>query len=185
MTMDVSILQQLSSMVPAIRAWIDDVCARSAADAVAIDTNKYPRLPIHFSPATIQNIKIVTCEDLPLPPIEMLGLPELIDFQQSRYDGITYIDTIFIADPAPRETLLFHELIHAVQWKALGPKDFLLAYGYGLMDSGYRDSFLETMAYDFQEKFDKKGPLGNIEDEIIRECRAHRDYLNRKFSAQK
>jgi hypothetical protein len=49
--------------------------------------------------------------------------------------------------------LHFHELIHIVQWRLLGPERFLAAYAAGLETSGYRTSPLECMAYDAQSAF--------------------------------
>jgi len=46
------------------------------------------------------------------------------------------------------------ELVHVIQWERLGVDDFLLAYGAGLMQFGYRDSPLEKMAYSLQASFD-------------------------------
>jgi len=46
-------------------------------------------------------------------------------------------------------------LVHVIQWERLGVDDFLLAYGAGLMQFGYRDSPLEKMAYSLQYGFDR------------------------------
>ncbi len=42
-----------------------------------------------------------------------------------------------------------------VPWERLGVDDFLLAYGAGLMQFGYRNSPLEKMAYFLQSGFDR------------------------------
>ena len=55
----------------------------------------------------------------------------------------------YVAD----EGLYFHELMHVVQWRMLGPERFLAAYADGLEKFGYRNSPLEAMAYDAQAAF--------------------------------
>jgi len=42
-----------------------------------------------------------------------------------------------------------------VQWDHLGVDRFLMAYGAGLMQFGYRRSPLEAMAYAMQDDFDR------------------------------
>ena len=57
------------------------------------------------------------------------------------FDGITYIDTIFLKPAqSENENVYFHELIHVFQWRLLGPDRFLLAYANGLECFGYRQS---------------------------------------------
>jgi hypothetical protein len=83
-----------------------------------------------------------------------MGLSRFTAFERSDYDGITYLDTFFIKRrSASAEHLYFHELIHIVQWRTLGPKTFLATYATGLETSGYRNSPLEVMAYDAEAAF--------------------------------
>lgn len=78
--------------------------------------------------------------------------------------GITYLDTYFVKTGAAGiESLHFHELIHVVQWRLLGPERFLAAYADGLEKYGYRDSPLETMAYDAEDRFKNNPALFDAE----------------------
>jgi hypothetical protein len=47
----------------------------------------------------------------------------------------------------------FHELIHVIQWRILGPERFVHSYADGLEHFGYRQSPLEVMAYDAEAAF--------------------------------
>jgi len=47
----------------------------------------------------------------------------------------------------------FHELIHVIQWRLLGPDRFLFAYANGLERFGYRQAPLEVVAYDAESAF--------------------------------
>jgi hypothetical protein len=83
---------------------------------------------------------------------------------RGNYDGITYLDTFFVKRrSAAQERLHFHELIHVVQWRSLGPEAFLAAYAAGLENFGYRDSPLGSMAYDAEALFSQSNDLFDAE----------------------
>ena len=88
-----------------------------------------------------------------------MGLQRFREFEHGDYDGITYLDTIFVkGSQANDEELYFHELIHVLQWGLLGPERFLALYADGLESFGYRDSPLEKMAYLAEKEFgDQRG----------------------------
>jgi hypothetical protein len=69
--------------------------------------------------------------------------------------GITFDDTIFARDSELTDSLVFHELVHVIQWDRLGVENFLLAYGVGLMQSGYEKSPLERIAYLMEASFER------------------------------
>jgi hypothetical protein len=69
--------------------------------------------------------------------------------------GITYKDTFFVSHLHQTESLYFHELVHVIQWERLDFYNFLLAYGVGLIQFGYRDCPLERIAYSLQSSFDR------------------------------
>ena len=86
------------------------------------------------------------------------------DFLRGDSDGITYIDTIFLKPAqSENENVYFHELIHVIQWRLLGPDRFLLAYANGLECFGYRQSPLEAMAYDAESEFASSTLIFNAE----------------------
>jgi hypothetical protein len=78
------------------------------------------------------------------------------------FAGITYKDTFFLQQGQNSESLHFHELIHVVQWERLGVDNFLLAYGVGLVQFGYKNSPLEQMAYSLQQAFDNDTLPGDL-----------------------
>jgi len=59
-------------------------------------------------------------------------------------------------------------MVHVVQWERLGIDNFLLAYGTGLLQYGFRDSPLEEMAYSLQSGFES-GSLSMDTVEIIQQ----------------
>lgn len=94
-------------------------------------------------------------DTVPIPPLSAMGLGRFADFKRMAAAGITYLDTYFLcADRTSDESLHFHELVHVVQWRILGPERFLWLYADGLERFGYRHGPLEVIAYDIQAQFD-------------------------------
>jgi hypothetical protein len=65
------------------------------------------------------------------------------------------------------ESLHFHELVHVVQWRHLGPEQILGRYANGLERFGYRQSPLERIAYDLEERFDREAQPFDAETECV------------------
>ena len=88
--------------------------------------------------------------------------------EKIRMAGITFRDMYFVDRARASEAIHFHELVHIVQWSALGPADFLLTYGVGLAQFGYASSPLEAIAYDLQATFERGAPIVDIKQSIER-----------------
>jgi hypothetical protein len=101
-----------------------------------------------------------------------MGLHRFRDFERGDWDGITYLDTIFLKrTKTADEQLHFHELIHVVQWRLLGPERFLKLYADGLERFGYEDSPLERMAYTAQAEFSRSSRAFDAQALVLRELR--------------
>ena len=107
---------------------------------------------------------------------ENAGQPPPLDFRMMQ--GITFVDTILISkemrDPAEGRwlPLLFHELAHVVQYKALGLEEFMRRYVIGWAENGrqYLKIPLEVQAYTLQEHFETTPRLPfDIEDRVRKE----------------
>ena len=128
---------------------------------------KFPRLPRYFSERLLNTNSMVPADRLPVPPLSALGLWEFADFESQPLSGITFDDTYFLLrGSATDESLHFHELVHVVQWRVLGPEEFLLLYAAGLAGHGYRRCPLEAVAFDHQESFDAGDPPYAVEEEV-------------------
>jgi hypothetical protein len=67
--------------------------------------------------------------------------------------GITFLDVVVHVDPLT-EPLLFHELVHAVQYKHLGLHGFAERYVRGFLTGGsYEEIPLEKQAYELEARF--------------------------------
>lgn len=108
-------------------------------------------------------------DNVPVPPLTAMGLARFAAFERMNMAGITYLDTFFVrADQASDESLHFHELVHVIQWRLLGPERFLWLYADGLERFGYRRSPLEVVAYDLQGQFDAGAKPFDVEAEVGR-----------------
>ena len=153
---------KLSSALPHVLSWIDDLLERSGGKAKSVaSTPLAPYLKQHYPEEFLAKARVVETQPLPFPPLTSMGLQELSAFENLPAIGITYKDTFFVTPQAAGSIrLYFHELVHVVQWNHLGPERFLLAYGVGLLAQGYENSPLERMARKYEQSYvnDKKNP---------------------------
>jgi hypothetical protein len=159
-----ALLARLSPFLPHVEAWIDAYLQQTSTDAHPVASRSFPRLPTYFSTKTLNESKVVKTAHIQKPPLSQLGLREFLDFERMDVSGITYKDTFFINPGlAEDESLHFHELIHVIQWQVAGPEGFILAYAAGLAKFGYRQSPLEVMAYDLQDRFEAGEVIPDLE----------------------
>ena len=146
--------EEFQKYYPKLLGWIDVTLKAHAANARTVVSRGFPRLPLYFSADTLTSAKVVLVDQLPIPPLSSWGLTRFADFERGNFNGVTYLNTFFIKrDDLRNEAIHFHELIHVVQWRILGPEQFLRSYAEGLEHFGYRDSPLEGMAYDAEAAF--------------------------------
>jgi len=147
--------QEFEAKYPLIIDWIRKLLSAHAVNARAIASLGFKRLPQYFRSDVLQGAKVVYVDKVPAPPLMALGLGQFADFETMNAAGITYLDTFFShASMRQDESHHFHELVHVLQWQALGAKRFIAAYADGLQRVDYRHSPLEVMAYTLQRVFD-------------------------------
>lgn len=150
------LINRFQAILPAVMKWIDLTLEENRDSAISVAGLAFPRLNKVLPLDLLARAKVVvTTGKVPFPPLARMGLPEFRQMEEMQMAGITYKDTFFVSHLHQTESLHFHELVHVVQWERLGVNDFLLAYGAGLMQFGYRDSPLEKMAYSLQAAFDR------------------------------
>lgn len=171
--------QELLLSISRIRDWIEEYLKAQQERRVPIDSMGFPRLPQFFSPGLLSGSYVVSVDRVDLPPLSGFGLQGFSFFESQEYSGITYKDTYFLVHSRINdESLHFHELIHVIQWDELGPDMFLLLYGLGLFEQGYRKSPLERNAFSLQKSFREGRDLARAETTVRQHCR----YLVREMS---
>jgi hypothetical protein len=159
-----ALIGKFQQVLPALRQWVDDTLYAYRKQAFPVERSDYPRLFQVFPHDLLNRVRcVLVAGQPPFPPLSRMGLPELAASEAMPIAGITYRDTFFVKKGRQNESLYFHEIVHVVQWDRLGVDGFLLAYGMGLMQWGYRDSPLEEMAYRLQSDFDQ----GRLPAEIM------------------
>ncbi len=98
------------------------------------------------------------------------GLPAPPDF--TRMAGITFVDTVVVAEAGwpPSGPLLFHELVHVVQYGLLGVDEFTRRYVHGWAENGFRYETipLERQAYELQGAFESSAGAAFSVEEAVR-----------------
>ena len=156
--------EEFRTSYPHLIGWIRETLGAHAKEAKTVASLGFPRLSRYFSEELLRSTKVVVIDRVPMPPLSSMGLTRFAEFAGGDYDGITYLDTFFVKRrSATEERLYFHELIHVVQWRSLGPEAFLAAYAAGLENFGYRRSPLESMAYNAEALFSQSDELFDAE----------------------
>jgi hypothetical protein len=149
---------------PKLRTWIEKTLAFYEENARPIASMHFVRLPLYFDHRLLEIVKFVAVDRVPIPPLAAIGLSRFAAFVQGNVDGITYEDRYFIKRTVvTEEPLHFHELIHVIQWRLLGPAGFLAAYANGLDEFGYENNPLEKMAYDAEASFKRSSAVFDAE----------------------
>lgn len=109
-----------------------------------------------FLPIDMQRIRVVqpSQERVPNPPfygdLEKLGFRGLPNF--TTMPAITFDDLVVFHEPLTPQ-LIFHEMVHVVQYRLLGIDDFARLYVRGYLQGGYEGTPLEVCAYELDGRF--------------------------------
>ncbi len=107
--------------------------------------------------------------------------PQLPLIPFSNMSGITFADTILLAsrgvhhDP-PAAGLLFHELVHVVQYEIMGIEPFITRYARGYFEHGsvYEGIPLERHAYELQARYERAQATGfSVRAEVLQKRGAY------------
>jgi hypothetical protein len=165
--------EEFRTVYPLVFGWIQQTLGAHSNEARTVSSLGFGRLPRYFSEGLLSSTKVVVVvERVPMPPLSSIGLSRFSEFENGDYNGVTYLDTFFVKrNSASAERLYFHELIHVVQWRLLGPEKFLALYADGLERLGYRESPLEVMAYDAEESFVQSDQSFDAENLVAEQLR--------------
>ena len=149
MTMNLS---KMRTALPGMIEWIEKTKSVNQKDSKAISEFHLPHVAIYFPNEFLSKVRIVPIDQLPIPPLSLLGMTELADFEHADSRAITLDQMYFIKPSFTKDELIhFHELIHVLQWQILGKEKFLFIYGLGLLQFGYNENPLEVMARKYTE----------------------------------
>jgi hypothetical protein len=101
------------------------------------------------------------------PLVRLFGIKGILDV--TSIGAITLVDVVAYPEEIDASTL-FHELVHVVQYRVLGLKEFARLYVRGFLHGGGYDGIpLERQAYQLGARFDRwPKRLFSVEEEVIR-----------------
>jgi hypothetical protein len=178
------LLRRLLDALPLVVRWMDALYAEHLRESVAASELGLRRLFDHFPAGVLEHARVVTVTAIPFPPVSEYGLPEFEPMATTPMAGITFGKMYFVRSNAS-EGVHFHELVHVVQWKALGISDFLLTYAVGLINHGYARSPLEAIAFELQERFERMVLRGFVDDDAAAHAAAAREAAAAVFKAHR
>ena len=139
---------------------------RSAGRILSLDEKE--QLSHFFEQRVLDKVRIARVPVIPNPPfyapLFAAGIPIPLDFSQS--SGITFDDTILVSElhpvtPLEELPLIFHELVHVVQFDLAGVEGFVTRYVAGWATNGfvYERIPLEAQAYALAARFSRQPTL--------------------------
>ena len=154
-------MPRLSLSEKQIREVAGWVAAHIAQQRAALRGKAQPIAPKHkaalemfFPPDILIDVRVVrgqANEPSFYPRLRAMGIRNAPPFP--RMAGITFQDVVVHVEPLTR-SLLFHELVHAVQYKQLGVERFAERYVRGFLKGGSYEAIpLEKQAYELESRF--------------------------------
>jgi hypothetical protein len=150
---------QIQWVIQQVAAYIEEQRRTYRRRAVPLGQNQKTAMRPFFPASTLDLARVVllTGERVGNPPFyaelmrmgfEAGSLPDFADMA-----AITYVDTVVSHEPFT-DRLLFHELVHVVQYEKVGLRDFATKYVSGFLTGGSYDAIpLEVNAYELDGRF--------------------------------
>lgn len=157
------------------RSWVTDQRERHRPLAGPVEPDRRAALEPFFAGWVLDAVRVRVVERIDPPPLvgtlTSLGIP--LPLEIDRIAGIAFVDTVALLDSVPepgRTPLLFHELVHVVQYRELGVRGFVERYVAGWLAGGRRYAAipLERDAYALQRRFRAAAEPFDAESEILR-----------------
>jgi hypothetical protein len=146
--------KQIDQLAGFVARYIADQRNAFLKKAQPIESAQQERLREFFPADVLSTVRVVrgrASEPSFYPMLRMMGINNAPAF--SEMAGITFQDVVVHVEPLT-EQLLFHELVHAVQYKHLGLEGFARLYVRGFLTGGsYEEIPLEKQAYELEARF--------------------------------
>lgn len=160
--------KQIDQLAGFVSAYIAEQRTVFGKKAQPIADEHLPQLEAFFPAGVLSAVKVVQGR-APEPGFytlaRMMGIRNVPSF--SDMAGITFQDVVVHVEPLSLQ-LLFHELVHAVQYKHLGLDGFASRYVRGFLNGGsYEEIPLEKQAYELEGRFaSNPSDAFSVEDDV-------------------
>jgi hypothetical protein len=161
------------AVIQQVIKYIDNQRQTYRGNASLLDNNQKTVVAPFFPQSILDSARVVVLGDqrvsnpgfygdLITMGFEPGSLPDFTDMA-----AITFVDTIVFHQPIENR-LLFHELVHVLQYEKLGVAQFAAKYVKGFLTGGSYESIpLERNAYELDELFAKEpGDAFSVRDEV-------------------
>ncbi len=163
--------KQLAWVAKDAAGYIRSQREKHLAAAVPLTTEQRGQVSRFFRRATLDSVRVLQKEKVPNPPfyndLYEMGFAEgsLPDF--SKMAAITLVDVVLFHQEMTAN-VLFHELVHVVQYELLGLARFAERYVMGFLSGGsYEEIPLEMHAYALGGRFEADPAKGfSVIDEV-------------------
>jgi hypothetical protein len=161
-------ISQLATMV---EDYINNSRKKYAPQAAPLTDAQRNVMQPFFSVAVLDSVRLCVLHGTRVsnpsmyPMAKMMGIRNLPDF--AALAAVTFVDVI-VSHEDFTDVLLFHELVHVVQYAQMGIKEFATRYVNGFIHRGsYEQIPLETHAYALETRFSENGSQAfSVEDEV-------------------
>jgi hypothetical protein len=161
-----AMISQLASMV---EDYISSSRKKFAPDSMPLTETQRATMQPCFPAEILENTRLCVLrgERVPNPSMysmaKMMGIRNLTDF--SGMTAITFVDVV-VSHEEFTDAILFHELVHVVQYAQMGLKEFASRYVNGFIQGGsYEEVPLEKHAYLLESRFMQSPPF-SVEQEV-------------------
>ena len=166
----------LADWVEQCQLWVNAQMALHRGFARPLAVNLREAMKPYFSQATLQSARLrwvrkVEYPDFFLEGARKAGARAPADLRAM--DGITFGRIILLAQ-SPRSTrrsrhaLVFHELVHVVQYELLGIEEFVRRFARAIYEFDYEAIPIEVQAYELQSRFEgTRRKRFSVEDEVV------------------
>ena len=170
--------QLLDFLIQKGQAWVLEQREMHRPGAARLDQNTRLSLSPFFRSEILDSARFAVVPLIENPgfysELEAMGQSVPLDF--TAMHGITFQDTVLLSEHHLQSNgwprgLVFHELVHVVQYRCLGVADFVRRYLSGWAENGYEYVAipLERDAYELQKRFEinPTQPF-SVEEEVVR-----------------
>ena len=163
-----AMISQLASMV---EEYVTSSRKKYAPQAVPLTDAQRSAMQPFFSPAILDSARLCVLHGTRVsnPSMysmaKMMGIRNLPDF--AAMTAITFVDVI-VSHQEFTDTLLFHELVHVVQYAQMDLKEFAARFVDGFIQGGsYEEVPLEKMAHALESRFSQNATqVFSVDDEV-------------------
>lgn len=159
---------------PVVHAYICHQRNRLHSQARPLYPSERAPLETYFSAKLLGDVRVFIADPLPIPdpPFASVARRLGLDFPRpSTVEAITFDHVIASRKPLS-SSVLFHELVHVIQYRHLGVRAFACRYTQGFLQT--RDYFripLEQCAFNLQFRYETEPEPFNVEAETLHTLR--------------